>query len=349
MRVLGVDIGFGRCKGALDGRTAEFPAFVASPSALDLGEVHTRNLLTDPDGHVWIYGEDAILEGGARITLAPDKMLRDTERARVLALMGELFADSPMGYIDRIVTGLPVAELSAFKDDVANLLKGPHKFSVGKRNYNITVGDVRVIPQGAGAYYSLVLHDGKESSDAKSYAGRTLIVDVGYRTVNLVTLDNGRYAPQYSTTLPKDGIHNLHLDLRRAIARQFSGYDVGIAEIDKICRSRSVLVDGEVTRIDNLVEAAAASLGERVIEQIETYSDPRSVAKVILTGGGSALLQPVFAPHFKNLVVPQQASLANALGYLEYGKWVERREPAPASASSASAEAAAASTSEEED
>ncbi len=338
MRVLGMDIGFGRCKGALDGSTAEFPAFVAAPSALDLGEVHTRNLLTDPDGHVWIYGEDAILEGGARITLAPDKMRRETERARVLALMGELFADSPMGYVDRIVTGLPVAELAPFKDEMASLLKGPHKFSIGKRNYNITVGDVRVIPQGAGAYYSLVLQDGKESGEAKAYAGRTLIVDVGYRTVNLVTLDNGHYVPQYSTTLPKDGIHNLHLELRRAIARQFSGYDVGIAEVDKVCRSRSVLVDGEVTRIDELVEAAASSLGERVIEQIETYSDPRSVAKVILTGGGSALLQPVFAPQFKNLVVPPHASLANAIGYLEYGKWVARREPQPVG----NAEAAAA-------
>ncbi|MDA8345428.1 MAG: ParM/StbA family protein [Thermaerobacter sp.] len=342
MRVLGMDIGFGRCKGALDGRTVEFPAFVSAPSALDLGEVHIRNVLTDPEGHVWIYGEDAILEGGARITLAPDKMRSETDRARMLALLGELFADSPMGYIDRIVTGLPVAELGPFKDDVVALLKGPHKFSIGKRNYNITIGDVRVIPQGAGAYYSLVLQDGKESSEASSYSGRCLIVDVGYRTVNLVTLDNGRYVPHLSATLPKDGINNLHLDLRRLIARQFSGYDVGIAEIDKACRTRSVLIDGEVTRIGDLVEAAALSLGERVVEQIETYSDSRSVAKVILTGGGSALLQPVFAPLFKNLVVPPQASLANAVGYLEYGKWIARRETP-----SSSSEAAAAATSEE--
>ncbi len=343
MRVLGMDIGFGRCKGALDGKTAEFPAFVAAPSALDLGEVHTRNLLTDPDGHVWIYGEDAVLEGGLRFTLAPDKMRRETERARMLALLGELFSDSPMGYVDRVVTGLPVAELSPFKDDLIALLKGPHKFSVGKRNYNITIGDVRVIPQGAGAYYSLVLQDGKEAASAKAFSGRSLIVDVGYRTVNLVTLDGGRYVPQYSATLPKDGIHNLHLELRRGIARQFSGYDVGIAEVDKVCRARSVQIDGETTSIDDLVEAAAQSLGERVIEQIETYTDPRSVAKVILTGGGSSLLEPVFSPTFKNLVVPSQAGLANALGYLEYGKWVERRE----AASPHDDETEAAATSEE--
>lgn len=344
MRVLGMDIGYGRCKGALEGKTVEFPAFVSAPSALDLGEVHTRNSLTDPDGHVWIYGEDAILEGGARITLAADKMRRETDRARMLALLGELFADSPMAYVDRVVTGLPVAELGPFRDDVLALLKGPHKFSIGKRNYNITIGDVRVIPQGAGAYYSLVLQRGKEAMDAKAYSARCLVVDVGYRTVNLVTLDNGRYVPQYSATLAKDGINNLHQDLRHRIARQFSGYDLGIAEIDKACRTRSVLIDGEVTGISNLVEAAAVSLGERVVEQIEAYSDPRSVAKVILTGGGSTLLQPVFAPLFKNLVVPSQASLANAMGYLEYGEWVERRE---SQGSSSSSESEAAATSEE--
>lgn len=339
MRVLGIDIGFGRCKGALEGRTVEFPAFVSAPSALDFGEVHVRNVLTEADGRVWIYGEDAVLEGGARITLASDKMRRETDRARMLAILGELLADSPMGYIDRIVTGLPIAEIGPFKDDLLALLKGPHKFSIGKNNYYVTVGDVRVIPQGAGAYYSLVLNEGKDSVDAKSYAGRCLIVDVGYRTVNLLTLDNGRYVPQYSATLVKDGISSLHLDLRHRIAKQFSGYDLGIAEIDKACRTRSVLVDGEVTGIGHLVNAAAVSLGERIVEQIETYSDPRSAAKVILTGGGSALLQPVFAPLFKNLAIPSRASLANAVGYVEYGKFVSYREASGNGSSNAEAAA----------
>ncbi len=321
MLVAAIDLGFGRCKGALGERRAEFPAIAAPAPTLDLGEFATRRILTDPDGARWLVGDDATGEQG-RIAFSAGKAEQPAERAKALRLLAELMRDVPELPIDRVIAGLPVHELAAQKDAVRRLLLGIHRFTFDGRRYTVTVGDVRVIPQGAGAFYAVALRDGRALPDAP--AGRVAVLDLGYRTLNVVGLDGGRYLADRSGTLDL-GVSRIHLEAQRRILARH-GFAPDLGDMDAICRAKTLMLGGRSIDASEIVSGAAQAVAERIAEETQAFlGDPLRYTATILAGGGAQLVRPWLEQAFPAVMVPPQPQMANALGYLEYGLLLARQ------------------------
>lgn len=321
MLIAAVDLGFGRVKGALGDRTAEFQAIAAPAPTLDLGEVAARRVLTDPDGARWLVGDDAAGEA-ARTAFSAGKAATASERAKALRLFADLLGDRSVAVIDRVVAGLPVHELAGQKDGVHRLLLGTHHFQFGTRRCSVIVNDVRVIPQGAGAYYAVALHDGHAVPDAPT--GRVAVLDVGYRTCNALALDGGRYLADRSGTLDL-GVSRIHLEAqRRILARHDYAPDLG--DMDGICRTQRLMLGGRSIDVSEIASGAAQAVGERIAEEAQVLlGDPRRYSATILAGGGAQFVRPWIEARFPAVIVPPRPSLANAKGYLQYGLLLARQ------------------------
>ncbi len=88
-----------------------------------------------------------------------------------------------------LVTGQPfVSHKSDEKESIRSMLIGPHEFMVNGRVQRLHIMDVRVAPEGAGAYWS------------NPKAGEIRILDVGSATVNACTISNKRVVNSFSNT-----------------------------------------------------------------------------------------------------------------------------------------------------
>ncbi len=321
MLIAAIDLGFGRVKGALGDRRAEFPAVAALAPTLDLGEVAARRVLVDPDGGKWLVGTDAAGEA-VRAAFSADKAEQPAERAKALRLFADLLGDRWVAVINRVITGLPIHELAAQKDAVRRLLSGTHHFSFDGRRYSIVVGDVRVIPQGAGCYYATALRDGRAVTDAPT--GRVAVLDLGYRTCNMIALDAGRYLADRSGTLDL-GVSRVHLEAQRRIL-QAHGYAPDLGDMDTICRTRTLPLGGRTVDVSGIVSGASQDVAERIAEEAQVLlGDPRRYSATILAGGGAQLVRPWIEARFPAVIVPAQPQMANAIGYAEYGRLLARQ------------------------
>jgi len=94
--------------------------------------------------------------------------------------------------IDRLVTGLPVnlyfQQLQDFEEQIRSLQDAEVRALCGSRSVarRASVGAVKFFPQPFGSLLDLVLDDHGQVARRDIAKGRTLVVDIGYHTVDLL-------------------------------------------------------------------------------------------------------------------------------------------------------------------
>ena len=89
-----------------------------------------------------------------------------------------------------IVTGQPISNhKDEEKNKIINMLRGEHEFTVNGKKHKITIQDVKVSPEGTGAFWS----------DAK--VGTVRIIDIGSGTVNAVSMVDKKHLHKASGTM----------------------------------------------------------------------------------------------------------------------------------------------------
>jgi plasmid segregation protein ParM len=89
-----------------------------------------------------------------------------------------------------IVTGQPISNhKEEEKNKIINMLRGEHRYVVNGKKRKITIDDVKVSPEGTGAFWS----------DAK--AGTVRIIDIGSGTVNAVSMLDKKHLHKASGTM----------------------------------------------------------------------------------------------------------------------------------------------------
>ena len=307
-----VDVGHYAVK-AYAGSSLVFPALIApAPPTVDLGPLGGR----DPCIIVREDGADAASYwiGDAAQHLAAPVWTRDKGAdpwSRVLLYESLRRLGLPSGSV-AVAVGLPLGWFASHRAALEKSLLGRRvSLESGGIQHRWTITAVRVLPQGVAAALTAI------KQGLVPVAGLYALVDVGYRTVDVVVLavdDAGRPhgRPQWSTTLDL-GWHVIDSAVIRGLRAQYPGADFLPAQV----QGSHLTVFGQSVNLRRWQEPAVRSLGQRITSAVQTNLGDiwAQLEGVILVGGGAVAIHEALQWDGLSVRVADQPTFANVLGY----------------------------------
>ncbi len=319
----GVDVGFGFTKSIEREGKVLFPSVV--------GEAHDiryqpgfnprdplNKITVDLEGDRFFLGRLAIKQSSLlRNTLSKERIISRESRALFLAALGILF-DEEMG-VANMVTGLPVDEYTEFKDQLQEMLLGPHNFRINGQNKIVRLGKVRVIPQPFGTVFNLLLTPEGEIADQKLGYSRLGVIDIGFRTSDFCVSDNLEFIDHLSSTSTV-ALKDAYDLVSRGLNEQF-GINRSPYQLEESIREKKVGYQGSEVDIEELVEDAYSTVARKVVsEVVSRWPERWDLDRILVTGGGGITLFNYLAEELKNLQLVEKGQFSNASGYLKVAR-----------------------------
>jgi hypothetical protein len=259
--------------------------------------------VTLPDGSRYLLGTSAMWSGRRlRDHLVWDQWWQSIPYRVLLQALRTVLPPKPL-----VVTGLPL-HLASLAETRAELAHTCQRL--------LGAQQVAVLPQGVAAAMALGLHAGTE---------HLAVIDIGGRTTECVTLTGGHVHMARSMGL-RVGVLAAYERVAERY-RQRDGWDVDAYLIDQALRG-----DYPLTRIcpgltlealKRQLQEALAPLAERIRAACQTlWGDGGQLDRVIVCGGGGALLLDQLTAWRTGLLLAPDAVWLNAQGYLQAAQTV---------------------------
>lgn len=338
--LVGDDLGYGQIKvfAGPNGQEA-FASAVGTPvstlgrtsAVVTRQELLNRLAITYKD-QIYYVGKNAIVNTrNARLTLRQDKTATDHNLVKFLTSLALLTDEDQEFATFDIVTGLPVLEYKNESDNLRNTLLNNNKTFVFDFHYGpktvtktIKVRQVEVISQGEGAFYDFILNSKGEiiESREKLVSGKVIIVDIGYRTTDIVTMEAGSYIETLSYQY-NNGVNQIHQEVLRLIMERLQ-IKKELREMDEIVRTGKLFHNTKHIDVNKILDDVAIPFAEDIADNLHTISNDQlgSVNHIIFTGGGSEIIYPFVSAKLKGVVetsIMDKAEFCNASGYYKYG------------------------------
>lgn len=242
------------------------------------------------------------------------------------ALFYATLAVSERDIIDVLVTGLPVSQYKdvEFRSNLKEQLLGEHKIS---HKRTVTVKDVVVLPQPAGAYMDMVdlSNDDPDLLEMLS-DGLTVVLDPGYFSVDWVAFENGNLMAEYSGT-SLEAMSKVIEETNRLITHDYAiGVSIDKLEMNIRLGKFRMPIGGGVRNFREQYDLAREIVSKRAITDMINYTRGTGVSTqanfIILAGGGGDAYKEVAETEFKKsqaqVVVSKNPALANARGFWKF-------------------------------
>lgn len=328
MNIVGGDIGFKNFKCTCLHKDIEFqfPNIIGKPSPLEIQTTAKspsntlKNLSVTYNGQIYYVGEKAEREAtNYRYTFLANKVETIDETIKLLTSLGCL-KERGLDRVDLFVTGVPVEEYHMIKDKLQTEIVGTYDYEFCGQEYKSTIREVLVVPQGAGDYYDYILTDEGTVVDEKVMA-KTLVINIGYRTTEIVTMNHGMFSRNESTTL-YTATNSFHKELIRLLVKEY-GIRKNLTQIDKIYRDGVVYIKGKEVDIMPLRDKAIEYHINSIIGEIPIWVNVDDVHNILLSGGGSNGLKKFFVEEFGPIVTCLDNPVTgNSRGFNKYGRLV---------------------------
>ncbi|MDZ8056164.1 MAG: ParM/StbA family protein [Aulosira sp. ZfuVER01] len=226
-----------------------------------------------------------------------------------------------------VVLGLPFLSLEQFEKEKAQLISlvtGPHVLNFRGESVTLNVSKVWVMPEGYGSLLWSEAQPQKGATVPDFTKISVAIVDIGHQTIDLLMVDNFRFARGASKS--EDFGMNKFYEL---VAAEIEGADSQslalISAVNKPKGDRFYRPKGasKPTNLDdflpNLTEMFSREICSRVLAWL-----PERVTDVIITGGGGQFfwedVQRLLKEAKINAYLAAPSRQANALGQYIYGE-----------------------------
>jgi len=205
-----------------------------------------------------------------------------------------LMSNQPYEQIDTLVMGLPVkAENENRIEQLTQIAKQRHvvDLSFDGESYSkrtIDVKNVIVKNQPFGSLCDVILNHKGEIINKEVAKGFNVIVDVGARTVNILTVESLQRIDDL-TTHSNDGMFTAYNEVSKFLEKEL---DVTIPDgkLPQIIESK------ELNGFDltDLIESSYYQLANQIKNMVEKLiiNSKGFITSIVFTGGGSELLQP---------------------------------------------------------
>lgn len=322
--IVGCDVGFGHVKTVTAHGLDDFPAVVAPyeaegfglPAAFGSGK---RSGLRYRGG-AYLVGEEA-LRWSSRRLVSLDRDWVGSEVYRVLVLTALHRAVPPSGAEIRLVTGLPVGDLDRHGEGVRSALVGHHKIErlPSGEPWEVTVAEIRVMPQPFGTLLALVLDEGGEIRDRPLGRGRLGVIDIGFRTTDYLTVD-GLTTVSSRSFSRNTGMADVLLDVSRAIQSRY-GLALDPHEVDEAVLRGTICLSGQEVRIQPMLDPLLEDHAKAIAGHATMlWGRGQALQAILVTGGGGQLLGSHLASLGPHLRVVPDARVQNAIGFYRYGR-----------------------------
>lgn len=337
--ICGVDLGYGFIKISSGENNIQFQSIVGEPisdfarnAAISSMSELLDSLAITYNGKKYYVGHNAAINTrNGRISLRQNKTDDEQTKVKLMTALALLTDENQYEANFNIVTGLPVLEYKNQKDKLYNMLYNngrPFEFTMHYGNNDVAkkikLNHIKVISQGEGAFYSYILENQGSiiQSRVEKVSGTVMIVDTGYKTTDVVTMENGRYIEPMSDQLNK-GVSQMHQEVLRLIMERYN-IKKELKDIDDIVRNGKLFHNRKEYDISTIIRDAARPFTEDIVENLYTISngDLGGLQTVLLTGGGAEIIYPFVKELLYETVNVEKiydAGYSNSRGYYRYG------------------------------
>ena len=342
--IIGLDLGYGYVKISSGERNIKFLSIVGNPisnfaktSAISSLDELLNTLTIIYQGKTYYIGHNAQLNTrNGKISLRQDKYDNDEQtKIKIMTALALFTAEDQYSAEFDVVLGLPVLEYYNQRDKINNMILNnnqPFEFTMkyGNKSVNksIKCTNCKIISQGEGAYYNYILDSNAEiiTTRSNNVAGLVVITDSGFKTCDIVTMENGRYIETYCDQL-NSGVVQIHNEILRLIMQNYN-IKKELKDIDEIVRNKQVFYSTKTYNIEHLIKQATEPFADNIIESLYTIHNGElgNISRILLTGGGAELTFEYIKEKLKNTVQVEKiynSEFANAQGYYKYGKFLK--------------------------
>jgi plasmid segregation protein ParM len=338
-KLIGIDLGYGQIKVMTKDFNIRFLSAVGTPisdfsktSAVSSEKELMDSLAITYQGQKYYVGHNALVNTrNGKMTLRQNKADVVDNKIKLLTALGLLIPEDENYGEFEIVTGLPVLEFKGQCDILTETIKNNGKpfeciMHYGNKEVKkiIKVNFVKVVSQGEGAFYDFVLNKKGEivSGREDDVAGMVIVTDIGYRTTDIVAMENGRYIETISDQLNK-GVNQMHQEILRLIMEHYN-IKKELREMDSIVRSGELFHNMRTYKVHDIIAKAAKPFAEDIVENLHTITNDQlgGMQRIILTGGGAELVYPYIKKALSGVIevsIMHDAEFCNASGYFKFG------------------------------
>lgn len=235
--------------------------------------------------------------------------LNKVDKQNILPLLYAAIYRSTLDTSNKIVLGLPVAQVKEKKDELKELIMRNNRKNINGRVINIT--DVEVVGEGLATIYNLSKED-KEKLGHKPL----LIIDIGGRTIDITFIKwlDGKWTVVKYKTIPL-GILNLYDDIIKTVNEEYiSNFELEDAEM---IIEEGLFLYGKY-QDTSFLKPIIKFYFDSIMKDINLGFNIDS-GYIYLTGGGSKIFKQAFMKRMPNLLVSENPFFDNALSYEKVG------------------------------
>ncbi len=315
IKLVGVDLGFGFTKGFDGQRAVIIPSLLAEN---DRPQEAYQEAYTLPEDGLHLAFEDAAYFLGHRaacdwfspqVPRQPERLFGDYGRRLVLAVLAAYIEmEEPL----HVVIGLPVSHYQRLRDAFEARLIGYHKMAWvrpdGSRTpKNVHIRKIHTVPHPMGTFSGLIMNaDGRMRAD-RFKDQKTVVVDIGFRTTNVITMDRMRFSNRDSGTIDL-GISRGFGQIARKLEAE-TGRRLDLDQLYQAVRLGTVHIDRQRYTIERVRREAFSRLAEQLADNIGyRLTAAWDTDRLLLTGGGSRDL----ADYIGSLLPGEVSQIENA-------------------------------------
>lgn len=317
--LIGIDLGFSQVKLVEGNKHFVFPSLIGNPSNFELEKENQEiidDLVVSTNDLTYYVGKKALETNNSRFCMSTDKTNSSNDKVTFLASLGLV-----KGKEVDVVTGLPVEDFKkkGLKEKLVSNMKGIHTFQFRNKTMTTNVTSVKVIPQAAGAFYDFLLTDkGKPKKEANEILnGIVRVIDIGFKTTDIITMAYGEYKGDKSCTIQK-GMIDIHKELARYLNATYDR-NLPLSQMNDICRNQCFVHDGKIINLSKEIYQIEYPIAETILNESNALlGDTKEVNLVIGVGGTMSVVSQFFSKYY-NCFTLNNIEFSNADGYYKYG------------------------------
>ncbi len=229
-----------------------------------------------------------------------------------------------------LAIGLPVEVMSdvdlahATLRNLRSWMVGAHAFTVNEAAVQLSIEQVQILAQPAGAFFAWGLNDlGKWNRATDDIKALVAVCDLGFNTLDLFVVQNGQIVNRF-TGGDTVGMRRASEMFCQTLQRQY-GLKLSLQEADALLRQRrpTLLISGTSVDLTGAARQALDSAAGSVLAFLESrWGNGRQFGHLLFTGGGAeALRESLLRAYPYGVILPEPVT-ANALGLARYARRV---------------------------
>ncbi len=330
--LLGLDIGFGDVKLALNihsgnrsnGKTVltKFPTAIAYARDGIIGDLGSEEKTYRFNGKNYFVGDSALQCRDVFSTRDIDFLTTFSPLLAFAAMMqttetkaGGLDPETLSASEKHLCLGMPLAHFHSRRSDLLEIMK---KSRVSDVELGFETIDIRA--QGQGIYFDYMLDEaGSPITERQNL--NILVVDIGFNTVDILGVVNGRPSREWSGMIDRGGISRIGEQVGNYLQREFH-FELPEQALKDVLQKKTIALYGASKDISWAIRKASEEYAAWLLQEIRSRWEGfvKKAHCLILAGGGAYYVKQAFSATYPPgfLHVPKNPEFSNAIGFQKY-------------------------------